>query len=73
MPCRWCGLKARQKRGRTDQRLAVTAASVRAVGQEGKEEDFHRINRGPPRRYRLAGGVEADPGLGGQGGDPLGP
>jgi hypothetical protein len=29
----------------------------------------HRI----PRGYRLAGGVEADPGLVGQPGDPLGP
>jgi hypothetical protein len=44
---------------------------VRIRRQGRKGEDFRRI-RGPRRRYRLAGGVEADPGLVGQPGDPLG-
>jgi hypothetical protein len=75
MPCRWRGLKAHQERGHTDRRLAVTGplrpVRIRRKGRrEGK--DFRRINRGP-EPYRLAGGVEADPGLVGQPGDSFGP
>jgi hypothetical protein len=71
MPCRWHRLKIRQERRRADRQLAATATSRVRIGRQ--EEDSRCPHWGPCEWNRLAGGVEADPGLVGQPGDPLGP
>jgi hypothetical protein len=58
-----CGAGASQAgQGRLFERLLV---------QEEQEQALRRRNRGDLEAYRLAGGLEPDPGLVGQPGDPL--